>query len=189
MDATSSMNRNGNSWSDLLDFLKRYISSFSIGTETRFALVKYQRSPTIEFYLNQYSTRSDYESAIDSVVISNSEDTNIADALRMLRESIFNGNGDRAGVENVGIVITDGRSNIQSFDVANQARRTRDAGIRLLVIGIGNSIDFNELRQIASSDQDIYRVNIIRDLYGQRTNIVTRACERPVTGIPLSIQN
>ena len=59
----------------------------------------------------------------------------------LLRESVFNAdNGDRHGVPNIGIVITDGQSNEHEEDTINQADLTRAAGVRLVAVGITDEV-------------------------------------------------
>ena len=63
------------------------------------------------------------------------------------------GRGDRPEVQNIGIVITDGRSNEFAENTIPNAVRAQQLGIRMYSIGITNDVDESELRQISSSPQ------------------------------------
>ncbi len=62
-----------------------------------------------------------------------------ADGLNMLRTVLFtSANGDRLDVPNIGIVITDGQSNINPKQTLPEAVNCRLNGIHLMVVAIGN---------------------------------------------------
>ena len=71
----------------------------------------------------------------------------------MYNELLFPSVGDQSNVPNVGIVITDGRSN-NPRDTWAQAISTRNQNIDLIAIGVGGNIDNSELRAIASDPVD-----------------------------------
>ena len=87
--------------------------------------------------------------ALTSWVASGS--TNMADGLRLATDVMFiRANGDRPGVPNFAIVITDGRSDNKTASVA-EAERLRAAGVVVIVVGVGDDVDLTELSLIASS--------------------------------------
>ena len=80
--------------------------------------------------------------------------TNVAQALNFMTDQQFvSQRGDRPNVQNIGIVITDGRSNVTPENTIPNAVRAQAAGIRMYSIGITNDVDENELRQMSSSPQ------------------------------------
>jgi len=77
--------------------------------------------------------------------------TNMADALRVANDVMFTpANGDRPGIPNFLIIITDGQSDNRTETVA-QAARLRSAGVFVVAVGVGDDVDLVELRLIASS--------------------------------------
>jgi len=69
---------------------------------------------------------------------------------RYVRETMFTAtHGRRADVDGVLIVITDGGSDDPRATI-NEARKTRDAGIDVLAMGIGDSVRLYELEGMAS---------------------------------------
>ena len=90
--------------------------------------------------------------------------------------------GDRAGVPNIGIVITDGESNRDPQRVRPEATAARDAGISLFVIGVGNRLNMAELEAIANQPKDrfLYRTRDFNDLEYVIANIINTMCD--ITG-------
>lgn len=70
-------------------------------------------------------------------------------------------NGDRPGVPNIGIIITDGNSN-RPDDTMAQAQAARSAGITLFSVGVGSGISRTELNAIAT-DPDTNHVFTVDD--------------------------
>lgn len=56
----------------------------------------------------------------------------------------FSQQGDRPDVPNVGVVITDGKSN-EPEATWNEAMQARDRGIEMIAVGVGNSVRVSEL--------------------------------------------
>ena len=58
-----------------------------------------------------------------------------------MHEEMFTfANGDRPGVPNLGIVITDGVSTINKYDTIPQAYAARRDGIAMFAIGVGSEV-------------------------------------------------
>ena len=56
--------------------------------------------------------------------------TNTQAALGVMRRELFSsGRGDRIGVDNIAILVTDGYSNIDRFNTIPEAERAKDDGI------------------------------------------------------------
>ena len=67
--------------------------------------------------------------------------TNTAEALRVMRETLFTtSRGDRESVRDVGIVITDGRSNDKQ-KTFEEAVKNREAGIQMLSVAINLQVN------------------------------------------------
>jgi len=76
--------------------------------------------------------------------------TNMAAALGVANDVMFTPvNGDRSGVPNYVVLITDGRSDNRTATVA-AAERLRASGAVVVVVGVGDSVDLVELSLVAS---------------------------------------
>ena len=85
------------------------------------------------------------------------EETNTAHALTLARTGMFGANapGDRPDVQNVAIVLTDGKpSNYSNTSgkqlAADAATMLRDSGVQIISIGVAQSISVDLLKDISS---------------------------------------
>ena len=117
----------------------------------------------IAFQLNTYNSKEEVLNALafdnDITVLG----TNTAEALDMVRRQVFtSANGDRNGVENWAIVIHDGFSNINSDNTVPSATDLKNNGVRVVSIGLGDSMNRAEIEAIASvpeNDNEFYLEN------------------------------
>jgi len=77
--------------------------------------------------------------------------TNTQDALRLTYESVFTpSRGDRSGVRNVAVVVSDGNSNVDSDRTIPEADAARQRGIELFAVAVGDRSNAAEMADIAS---------------------------------------
>ena len=88
-------------------------------------------------------------------------------------------NGDRPGVPNVAIVITDGISNLNSERTIPEALRAQARGIHIFVIGIGLTGATLEIDSISSTpvQENRFLVRTFEELRYIRMKVYTRLCE------------
>jgi hypothetical protein len=86
--------------------------------------------------------------------------------------------GHRAGVPKIAIVVTDGQSNNKALTLA-EAKKARDAGIKVLAIGVGHGVNVAELNGIASvpNSQYVYTADNFDALSSLKTMLSNKACE------------
>ena len=61
--------------------------------------------------------------------------------MRMYRLFVFQVSaGDRPGIPNVAIIMTDGESTIDRAQTLPEAQKARDAGINIYAIGVGDKV-------------------------------------------------
>lgn len=120
----------------MLDFAKDIVDKASVDSGgVRFGALIYSTEVEIQFHLNEYSTFSDVQDAIDQIPYIYGS-TNSADALRTMHEVMFTEvNGDRPDVENIAFMITDGVSNINGRRTISEAEAAHAKGIRVYSIG------------------------------------------------------
>ena len=87
-------------------------------------------------------------------------------------------NGDRPGVPNIGIIVTDGRS-AKPDDTSTQAKLARKAGINLFSVGVGSAVSLKELNAIATDpDKDhVLTVSHFDKLAGISALFTQKACQ------------
>lgn len=113
LDASESLGLDN--YEKMKGFVKRLLDGADIENgDVRVGIVSYSTKANVEFMLNSYNTKADVFDAVNSMSWKYGS-TNTADGLRAMREEIFSeDNGDRHGVPNICILITDGVSNINS---------------------------------------------------------------------------
>lgn len=131
---------------------KRIVQGLNFaGGRTRVGVMTYSDSSTIQFNLNEYSDKASVLNAISFAQVSGF--TNTQDALRVLRTQMFNSAGDRPGVQNVAIVMTDGLSNVQQDNTIPEAQLAQQSGITVMAVGIQDQdgINYVEIEGISSN--------------------------------------
>ena len=93
----------------ILEFMVGMLRDADIDNgKIRVGVLSYNTDVTTHFFLNEHTTKSGVFQAIRAIRYSQGS-TNTADALKSLREEMFNPtNGARRGVTHVAFVITDG---------------------------------------------------------------------------------
>ena len=162
------------------DFMIDFLSEASIDDgSVRVGVITFSDDDSLQFHLNAYGDKLSLLRAIDDIPYKHGS-TNTADALLTMRSEMFTaGNGDRAGVPNVAIVITDGVSNINSRRTIPEAEQARAEGIHIYSIGIGLT-DTTELDGIASKpvEDNRYSVQEFDELRHLRDDIFHALCQR-----------
>ncbi|XP_052813417.1 uncharacterized protein LOC128240703 isoform X7 [Mya arenaria] len=146
----------------MLEFCKDIVKGADIDSgSVRVGVLIYSTEVEIQFHLNRYSTNAQVIDAIDKIPYIYGS-TNTADALLTMHQTMFTpANGDRQGVENVAIVLTDGVSNINSRRTIKEAVTARSKDIEVYVIGISLT-DTREVEGMASEPKDKYLYNVRR---------------------------
>ena len=135
----------------ILEVTRKVIDGLNFaGGKTRVSVTTYDSTARVQFLLNKYNQKLSVLNAI-SYDLSRGK-TNTQGALRLVREDVFtSGNGDRVGVDNVLVLLSDGNSNVQTSQTLPQATAVKNANIRIISVGVGASVNAQELNSIASS--------------------------------------
>lgn len=150
------------------------------GGRTRVAVVTYADEPTVRFNLNRYS---DKVSVLNAIAFTQEKGrTNTARAIRKTAADVFTGaKGDRVGDDNVMIVITDGKSNIQENQIIPESDEARGKDIKMIAIGIGKDedLDRQELIDIANKPDSLYAyvVNEESDVEIVSNKVLDQLCQ------------
>ncbi|XP_071091672.1 uncharacterized protein [Haliotis cracherodii] len=144
----------------LLTFVKSIVQDFDVASnKIRIGVEKFSSRPYLEFHLNQYSNKQDVLNAVTNIKYV-SGGTNTGDALKYLQDNMFNTkNGDRPGVPNIAIIITDGRSN-KPDQTKTFAKAARDKGTQVFSVGVGKGISMAELNEMASDPDSAHVMSV-----------------------------
>jgi len=166
-------------------FMQDVVGSYEVGGEgARFSVIKYSTSVRREFDLNKYQTKNDILAAIDRISYQGGG-TNTHLGLAEMRTAGFSeANGARpitSGHPRVALVLTDGRSNEPPKTVI-EALKVHDDDITVFAVGVGSSVDLNELEVIASDPLCIhlFLLSGFNEIEALKSAIEKRTCDAPV---------
>ncbi|KAL4227154.1 hypothetical protein ACF0H5_015127 [Mactra antiquata] len=150
----------------LMEFLAELIEDADVESgNIRFSLTLYNSFVYNEFNFNTYTNSADMIAHIQQIP-ARTGGTSTGVAIANLRTNVFTLlAGDRPNVENIAVVLTDGKS-FNNTRTVEEAILARQAGIKMLAVGIGLS-DAAELNQIASdpTDENVFSVTDFHDLF------------------------
>ncbi|XP_033728449.1 collagen alpha-1(XII) chain-like [Pecten maximus] len=163
----------------MLSFLKTFLQHEDIDSgNVRVGVVTYSTAVSVQFHLNEHTSRHDIEKAIDSIPYQFGN-TNTAGGLRTMHHVMFTSDhGDRPDAENICIILTDGVSNIDHTLTIPEANSAKDSGIRIYAIGIG-LLETEELDGIASlpTGEHSFNVDDFSELDNLHDAVFESTCE------------
>ncbi len=161
------------------DFMKDFLFQSDIDNgNVRVGVIIYSTEDYVQFQLNTHKTKAAVFSAIEAIPYRFGS-TNTADGLKTMRTVMFTAeNGDRPGVDNIAIVVTDGVSNINNKRTIPEAEEARAQGIHIYAIGIGLT-ETKELDGIASKpvEENTFFVQDFSELVELRDKVFSAMCK------------
>ncbi|XP_068179724.1 collagen alpha-1(XIV) chain-like [Antennarius striatus] len=149
---------------------------------TQVAVIQFSGDARIEFKLNSYYIKEELLKAIQKITYKGGN-TNTGQAIKHVRESIFTPEGgDRRGVPDVVVVLTDGRS---QDDVNKVFKEMQMDGFIIFAIGFAEA-DYAELVNIASkpSAKHVFFVDDVDDVKKIEEQLITFVCEAAAATCP-----
>ena len=178
IDSSGSIRRSR--WPLVQEFVKNIIREMEIASDrARIGVITYADDALLRFDFSEYTSKKDILTAIDRLPYTAGK-THTSSALQLLHEDMFTpASGDRDGVDNVAIIVSDGYSNINHEDTIPQAIQARIKGIHLAVATIENDPNNLELKGIASDpdEQNIFNVRRYSQLGDLVDNLVGITCD------------
>lgn len=171
LDASGSVEKN---FEIALNMTRRIVQGLNFaGDRTQVGVVTYSDNALVRFQLNEYKSLYEVQEGIAFTLMNGR--TNTYQGLLETRTNMFTPlNGDRSGVPNYGIVITDGRSNVEPQNTIPEANNAKRDNIRLFAVGIGQNgqVDRGEINGIASDPDSDYAY--IVQMESEMDNIANR---------------
>ena len=131
---------------------------------SRVGIITFSTESRNEFFLNDYQ---DKESILNAMRFSHyGGRTNIYAALRRLNEEqLTAANGDRNGVRNIAVLVSDGYANEQASLTLDEAARIKARGTEIYTVAIGGSPNLSDINEISSDpDSDfVIRLRTLQD--------------------------
>ena len=134
------------------DFVQKAVEKLSVDDKKdRVSVVQYSRDPTVQFYLNTYTTKGDILDTVRGLRHKGGSPLKTGEALQYLRDNVFTASaGSRRleGVPQVLILLSGGRS-YDSVDAPASA--LKQMGVLMFAVGTRGS-DLRELQKINITD-------------------------------------
>ena len=158
-------------------FVAHFAQSFDIGPKNvQIGVETFATVPHHEFNMNTYHTKADTVKAINNIGY-HSGGTRTDLAIKYVEQHSFKpATGDRPGVANILIVMTDGKSNQPPLTV-QEANKLHQMPIKVFAIGIGAGVDTKELGHIATDAQHVFQVQNFDALNTLQAELKKTACK------------
>lgn len=142
----------------VIELAKQTIYGLPVG-QVRVSVVTYADNAKMVFPLNAYTTPATIKNAL--AFSKSGGTTNTQSAINMANTQCFTAaNGDRSGVRNVMIVVSDGLSNVNSYRTIPEADAARQNGIEIYSASIGPSVNDSEMEGIANKPATTHVVKV-----------------------------
>lgn len=158
MDSSGSIS--GPDFARQLDFVRGVVSTFDVSPQmTRVGALSFSNWAFRDFYLDTFQTKEQVKRAIAKIRQIHG-DTNTASAIAFMRDVAFSPmHGARRDIPQIAVILTDGKSN-KPWMTSREAIKAKASGIHVFAIGIGDEVDLNELRAIASHPPSKYLFHV-----------------------------
>ncbi|GAB1601231.1 collagen alpha-4(VI) chain-like [Argonauta hians] len=159
-----------------LAFMVNFTESMDIDSGAiRIAAVTFGTKVWTDFHLNKYKTKDELQEAISKILYCGGR-THTWLALEHISKEMFTtDNGGRIGVPKIVIMTTDGGSN-EKRKTLLAAEAFHKEPIRVYTIGIGNSVDEDELKAISSKESNVFMIDNFDALKSITSDIVQNVC-------------
>jgi len=176
-------------WNLILDFSEDIVKQLTISpNDNQVGLVDFGQFARI-FGLNDHTSQGEVLDNIASLPFIG-DTTNTTGGLFKSRTILTDPEyGPRDGASKVIVLITDGNPNVDAETVFEEAENCREAGIRVIVVGITSYADEDLMRKLAYTPDDYVFAEDFSDLRGISSLVLNdRACQPlnvPETTTPL----
>ena len=137
------------------DIISHFVVSYSA---TRVAVVTWSTKVDLEFGFNEYINSDGVIEDIRKRVKYSGGWTATGNALNLIRRRLFS--QSPLDAKKVLFIITDGRSNRQTYNPNTEARHLKNSGVEIFAFGIGKSVHDPELIAIASEPTKTHKFRV-----------------------------
>ena len=152
---------------------KEMLNRFHISPENaRIGLIQYGRVPRLVARLDSYTDKRTVNYTIDSLTGSQGG-SQLDKAIEMAQTNLFNARyGARRGIPKTLVVFTN-----KEVDASSEAtaRKLRDVGVKVIVIGVGSEVDKDQLKGLAQSDDEMFVVTSLESVQNAVNDIAKAA--------------
>ena len=172
-----------NNWALLLSFVSDIIAHFDIGQyKTRVGVVTFSGDASLTFPLDLFHNVNELREAISSIKHVGGP-TNTGKALHVARTQCFSrSTGEREGIPNIAIVITDGIPTVIEYDLFSESSELRQLA-RVLAVGVTPDAETRLLTEISSpthnGNRHYFSSPNFPSLQNLKENVISTTCDIP----------
>lgn len=143
-----------------LSFMRQVVKGLDFKYDrTHISFVTFSSSARTRFFLDSYNSDRDILNAITIDEVGHQ--TNIAAGIREMRTNVFQSRrGDRDGVDNICILLSDGKATMDASQTEVEAGRARAAGIAMYAVSVGESVNMDMMGKIANKPESLYTFSL-----------------------------
>lgn len=140
----------------IIEFAYQLLQELPVGSDVaRVAMIVYADKAEAYFYLDTYTSKREILNAVVAKFAGGR--TGTADALKLMYEDVFSAaRGDRTGVTNYAVLVSDGGSNIRKDMTITEAREAHSRNIEIFSVAVGDHSYMEEMNDIASKPSNEY---------------------------------
>lgn len=165
-------------WNRMLGFINNIIGRLTVSPNgIHVGVIVFSDTASVSFYLTQYLTTAGVQSSVSSLTYIGGG-TSFYSGLSLALSDVFTtARGMRNNVIKVALLVTDGQDSNSA--AVTKAQELRDAGIRVMALGIGNSVDSNNLLNIVITTNNLFSASDFTQLSDTLAAILTTASCQP----------
>ena len=147
--------------------------------QSRAAVILFSANAEVKIDFGQTPTLEGFQKAVDELNHQYGLHTRIDKALKLTAEKVFPAKAT-GGWRRIVLLLTDGKQDhggaADAIDLGAVSRPLREAGVRLIAVGITKDANRAELVNITASEEDVIMARDFNDLRAKLINITRRAC-------------
>ena len=161
----------------MIDFMAKLVLSFDVSeSNIHVAVITFANRPKAQIELLDYQERIPLAKAVYALHRQYGGSYTFCAIDLVLEHGLLEEYGARPGVPKVGVVVVDGKS-ADPERTELRAAEARQAGIRMIAVGIGDAVDMDELKQIAGDDRLVYTVGGFDTLHEHIEPVAKSTCK------------
>ncbi|KAL8619706.1 hypothetical protein ACOMHN_025792 [Nucella lapillus] len=164
-------------FSRMKEFVSNFSQQFQLGPQNvQIAAVSFSTTAHVAFYLNTFASQATLQNGIARISYYGGN-THTDLALSAARNAVFTKtHGARDDATKTAILMTDGQSlNTRATEL--QAQMLKQMGATVITVGVGSSVNHNELESVASDIQHSFAVASFSALQSIQHELVQTACK------------
>ncbi len=183
VDSSGSVKTEYKKEKEFVKLLSEKLQLFKFEDGLRGAVVLFSKDANLAIKFSDLNRLSDFQDAVERLPLMGSI-TRIDKALKVAYRDMFSAvNGARKNISKLLILLTDGKQTVESDSISpsEAIRPFHQAGITVIVIGIGPAVDPVELKSMVVDPKNVYLAKDFNELKSGEfvTSIFEKSCSVP----------